>query len=101
MSLLNEPAMFISRTERISPKCKKSLLWKRARDEMLRKAVRADLWTRYSFEDEDEQLLEMDEEYERSIAMMATNGNRPKTESRFKTIRRDLLVFKSQALIRA
>ena len=70
MSLLNELAHFIYLTERISPKCKKSLLWKKTRDNMLRKAIKADLLTRGEFEEEevDERLRLMDEEYERSIA---------------------------------
>ncbi len=47
MSLLNELAMFIALTEKISPKTRKSLLWRRARDQMLRKAVRSDLGRRW------------------------------------------------------
>ena len=46
MAILNEIAQFIGLTEKVSPKCRKSLLWQRARDELLRQAVHSDLQAR-------------------------------------------------------
>lgn len=65
MSFLNELAMFIALTEKISPKTRKSLLWRRARDQMLRKAVRIDLGRRWL--DEDDINLAYDEDEDVTI----------------------------------
>lgn len=85
MPVLNDLAQFIRMTEKISPKCRKSLLWRRARDSVLRSAVRSDLLTRWCDEVEidefqDELSDELDYESELDAIVDRALGRPPRTK---------------------
>ncbi len=65
MPILDDLRLFIRITERISPKCSRSALWRRARDKMLRKARKADILMHWNHDDPDpliDEFADQDEE---------------------------------------
>lgn len=66
MKLLTEVERFVNLTEKLAPKCRRSKLWRRARDNVLRQAWWVEMDQPWEDDDEPENVNKLFVEYMRS-----------------------------------